>query len=88
MRYMVIETFRPGAVAAVYSRFHEKGRMMPDGLVYVNSWVSDDLARCFQIMECDDPGLLEVWTDNWRDLVDFEIVPVIDGAEAADRVGA
>ncbi len=84
---MVIETFRPGAVAAVYARFRDKGRMLPDGLRYVDSWISDDMERCFQIMECDDPALLETWADNWRDLVSFEIVAVIDGAEASRRAG-
>ena len=81
MDYMVIETFTGGA-DAVYARFHAKGRMLPGGLHYVDSWLTEDRARCFQLMRCDDPALFDVWTANWRDLVEFEIVPL---APAADK---
>jgi len=27
-------------------------------------------------MECDDEKLLHDWADRWRDLMDFEFVPV------------
>ena len=57
---------------------------MPDGLSYIDSWVEPDFARCFQLMECDDPKLLQQWTNNWQDLVDFEIVPVVESKEAAE----
>jgi hypothetical protein len=71
---MVIETFRPGCKAKIYERFHQKGRMMPDGLTYVNSWLEKDGARCFQLMEADDPALFQVWFDHWKDLMEIEIV--------------
>jgi hypothetical protein len=61
--------------------------MAPDGLHYVNSWVTDDLQRCFQIMECDDPSLLRQWMDQWSDLVAFEVRPVLTSADAAARIG-
>jgi len=87
MRYMVIEhyTFGPGPI---YERAAERGRMLPDGLHFVDSWVVDDdrLDRCFQLMETDDATLFEVWLDNWRDLGHFEIYPVIDSATASGRV--
>ncbi len=86
MLYMVIERFRPGQAPAVYRRAREHGRMMPPGLRYVASWVEADFARCFQVMECDDPELLQVWIRAWEDLVDFEVVPVITSAEAAERM--
>ncbi|HEX6747988.1 MAG TPA: DUF3303 family protein [Longimicrobium sp.] len=86
MLYMVIEHFRPGQAPAVYQRAREQGRMMPPGLNYVASWVEPDFSRCFQVMECDDPGLLRQWTDAWEDLVDFEIVPVVTSAEAAEKM--
>jgi hypothetical protein len=60
----------------VYRRFHEKGRMLPDGLHYVDSWLEKDGDRCFQLMEADDPTLLRRWTDNWKDLVEFEIIEI------------
>jgi hypothetical protein len=82
---MVIETFREGA-APVYQRARERGRLMPDGLEYRGSWVTADLRRCFQVMECEDPALLEQWMTNWRDLVDFEIVPVVTSEDAAATV--
>ncbi len=86
MLYMVVERFRPGQAPAVYRRAREQGRMMPPGLQYVASWVEADFARCFQVMECDDPELLQVWIRAWEDLVDFEVVPVITSAEAAERM--
>jgi hypothetical protein len=82
---MVVETFRDGA-RPVYERAAAQGRMLPDALVYVDSWVSDDLQRCFQLMETDDRTLLDEWVAKWSDLVEFEIVPVVDSAEAAKRV--
>jgi hypothetical protein len=85
MQFMVVESFRGGRPQAVYARFRERGRLAPAGLRYVASWVSAAGDRCFQLMECDDPALLEQWTARWDDLVAFEIVPVIDSAEAAAR---
>ncbi len=84
--YMVIENFRGGDAKSVYERFREQGRMAPEGLVYVASWVDEGLARCWQVMETDDPLLLEEWMNQWRDLVDFEVIPVLASAEAAERV--
>ena len=78
MDYMVIETFKPGRKAAVYARFGAKGRMLPDGLEYVQSWVETGGDRCFQLMRTHSRELFEAWIRNWRDLVDFEIVPVTD----------
>jgi hypothetical protein len=86
VRYMVIETFRGGDPAPVYARLAERGRQVPDGLRYVDSWVAADLGRCFQVMECDDAALLDAWTAAWDDLVTFEIVPVIASAEAQARM--
>src|SRR6266478_3134936 len=76
MLYMIIERFKNRDAKAVYRRFREKGRMAPDGLAYVESWVETNFDRCFQLMECADLRLLEQWADRWRDLVDFEFVPV------------
>ncbi len=84
MRYMVIETFTQGA-RPVYERARDHGRMLPDGLRYVESWVEDGLGRCFQLMEADDPALFGAWTAEWSDLAQFEIVPVLASADAAAR---
>lgn len=73
-RYMVIEHFAPGAKDKVYERFHEKGRMLPAGLVYIDSWLEKEGDRCFQLMETNDPSLFDKWTVNWNDLVRFEII--------------
>jgi hypothetical protein len=86
MLYMVIETFRTPGAADVYRRSRDKGRMLPEGLNYVSSWVDLEFARCFQLMETADPGLFPRWTEQWRDLVEFEIVPVRTSAEAAAAV--
>jgi len=87
MQFMVIEHFRNQNAKAVYGRFKEKGRMTPDGLNFVASWVSADLGRCFQVMECDDVTLLQRWAADWSDLVEFEIVPVTEGKATAAALG-
>jgi hypothetical protein len=81
---MVIETFVEGA-RPVYQRVAEKGRMLPSGLLYLDSWIDERLERCFQLMETDDPGVLDAWMGAWSDLVRFEIVPLIGSTEAAAR---
>ena len=84
--FMVIEHFRPGSAPEVYRRFRERGRMAPEGLRYVASWVDLDFKRCFQVMEADDEALFKEWTANWDDLIDFEIVPVRTSAQAAAAI--
>ena len=86
MQFMIVEHFRNSDPAPVYARFRSRGRLAPDGLTYVTSWVTEDLARCYQVMECSDRGLLEQWMAAWQDLVEFEVFPVITSAEAATRV--
>ena len=81
---MVIETFLHGA-RPVYERAAEKGRMLPDGLVYVDSWIDESLERCFQLMQTDDPALFEEWTAAWSDLARFEVIPVVESNEASAR---
>jgi len=83
MLFMVIERFRDQNAKAVYSRFREKGRMMPDGIAFIGSWVTADLGRCFQVMECDDITSLQRWASEWSDLVEFEILPVVEGKDTA-----
>ena len=86
MLYMVIERFRNGDPAPVYARFRERGRLAPEGLRYVSSWIDDRLTVCWQVMETDDRALLDRWIAAWKDLVDFEVVPVMTSAEASERV--
>jgi hypothetical protein len=85
MLYMIIENFK-GDPVPVYRRFRDRGRLAPDGLKYVNSWVTSDLQRCYQVMECDDRRLLQEWIDQWKDLVDFEVVEVVTSAEASSAM--
>jgi hypothetical protein len=73
-QYMVIETFLPGCKERIYERFHEKGRMLPEGLEYVNSWLEKDGDKCFQLMQTDDSSLFQVWFAHWKDLMAIEIV--------------
>jgi len=86
MLYMVIERFRGGDAVPVYRRFRERGRLAPDGLTYVNSWVDDSLRICFQLMRTDRRELIDEWMSRWSDLVEFEVYPVVTSAEAAARV--
>jgi hypothetical protein len=88
--FMVIERFRGQDARAVYRRFRERGRMAPEGLAYVGSWIEPNFDRCFQLMECDDLRLLQEWIVSWSDLASFEIVPVVpskDTAALMERLG-
>lgn len=87
MQYVIIEKFRDGDPVPVYRRFRDRGRLAPDGLRYVASWVTGDLTRCYQVMECDDRGLLDEWIANWNDIVEFDVIPAMTSAEAAAAVG-
>ncbi len=86
MLYMIVEHFRNGEAAPVYARFRARGRLAPEGLRYVSSWVTDDMKHCYQVMETDDRALLDTWIAAWEDIVEFEVHPVITSAEAAARV--
>ena len=86
MLYMVIEHFNAGAAAEIYRRARERGRQLPPGLEYVDSWVDLDYSRCFQLMRTDDQSLFDAWIDAWSDLVRFEVIPVRASAEAAERI--
>jgi hypothetical protein len=86
MMFMVVETFRGQDAKAIYRRLREKGRMMPDGLKFVSSWVTADLGRCFQLMEADDITLLQRWIAGWSDLTAFEVVPVVEGKDTAQAL--
>lgn len=87
MLFMVIEHFKDRDAKAVYRRFRDQGRMAPEGLTYVGSWIEANFDRCFQLMECEDARLLQEWIINWGDLVDFEIVPVVPSKETTDVMG-
>lgn len=86
MLYMIIESFKNQDPAPVYRRFRDQGRLAPAGLRYVSSWVTGDLTKCYQVMECEDARHLEEWIARWSDLVDFAVVPVITSREAVERV--
>jgi hypothetical protein len=86
MLFMVIERFKNRDAKAVYRRFRDQGRMAPDGVAYVESWVEANFDRCFQLMECDDAQLLQQWASHWQDLVDFEFVPVLRSKEAVEII--
>lgn len=84
MKYMIIEKFHPGKVRELYQRFDQKGRLLPPGVIYLDSWINDKVDTCFQLMEAESPALLDQWIQNWKDLADFEYYPVIDSARAKE----
>ena len=84
-QYMVIERFLPGCRAKAYERYHAQGRMMPDGLSYLNSWLEKDGDRCFQLMETSDPSLFQVWQEKWKDVMTVEIVEIGEKPKGNDR---
>lgn len=84
--YMIVEIFKEGDAVPVYRRFRDRGRMMPEGLRYVSSWIDADLKRCYQLMETEDRALLDQWMANWDDLMDFEVFRVIPSQEAVEKI--
>ena len=84
--YMIVEHFKNADAVPVYRRFREQGRMAPTGLSYVSSWVTHKLDRCYQLMQTEDPALLDQWMAHWSDLVDFEVYPVVTSQEAAQKI--
>ena len=86
MLYMIVEKFKKKDAVPVYRRFRDRGRLAPEGLTYVSSWVDEKLERCYQLMETDDRRLLEQWMANWRDIVEFEIHPVMTSKEAVEKI--
>ncbi len=86
MQFMVIEKFKDRDALAVYRRFKEQGRMVPEGLNYVGSWIEVNFDRCFQLMECDDLQLIQKWILQWNDLIDFEIIPVLSSKETMETI--
>ena len=86
MLFMLIERFKNRDALAVYRRFKEQGRMAPEGLTYVGSWIEANFDRCFQLMECDDVRLLQQWAVQWQNVVDLEFVPVVPSREAVELI--
>jgi Protein of unknown function (DUF3303) len=84
MLYMIVERFKDAP--AVYRRLREKGRMMPEGLEYVSSWIDADVKICWQLMRADDESLFQRWIDNWKDLMDFEVISVRASAEVREEM--
>lgn len=84
--YMIVEHFKNDDPVPVYRRFRERGRLAPEGLTYISSWVDTGLTRCYQIMETDNPTLLDEWMAEWSDIVEFEVHPVIPSAQAVEAV--
>ena len=88
MLFVVIEHYRNGDPLPVYRRFRDRGRLMPDGVEYRGSWITEDLANCYQVMECQQRAQLEQWMAHWNDLVDFEVIPVVTSRQAQERVAS
>jgi hypothetical protein len=88
MLFMIVERFKERDPAPIYQRLRESGRSMPEGLRYIDSWIEPNFDRCFQLMECADARLLMQWMLQWRDLIDFEIVPVSPSKEVRELFNA
>ena len=86
MTYLIIERFEGKNPRPVYERFDQLGRLMPDGVSYITSWINDDVSECYQIIESDDRALIDKWISNWSDIVEFEVKPVITSQEARAKV--
>ena len=86
MLYMIVENFKNQDPVPVYRRFRDRGRLAPEGLEYVSSWVDEKLERCFQLMETEDRKLLDEWIANWSDIVEFEIYPVLSSKDAVEKI--
>ncbi len=84
--FMVVEHFRNGDALPVYRRFRDRGRLAPEGLTYVSSWVDHEMKRCYQLMDTGNRSLLDQWMANWNDIIDFEVYPVMTSKEAAEKI--
>jgi hypothetical protein len=88
MQYMIIERFHAGKVKDIYKRFEEKGRMLPEGVSYINSWINEPINICYQVLETDSSEKIDQWIGYWNDFADFEVVPVINSSAAKAKVFA
>jgi hypothetical protein len=86
MLYMVIEKFHIEKVKELYRRFEEKGRMLPEGVNYINSWINDDVTICYPVMESNTKEKIDEWISHWDDLANFEVIPVITSSQAKEKV--
>jgi hypothetical protein len=86
MQFMIIEHFRKHQLKEMYNRFETNGRMLPEGVQYINSWIDENVSTCYQVMESDSVEKIQEWISHWQDLVDFEIIPVISSAKAKEKV--
>ena len=86
MLFMIIEKFHPGKGKLIYQRFKEKGRMMPEGVVYINSWINEPISICYQVLESDSLEKIQEWISHWSDIADFEVVPVMTSEEAKEKI--
>ena len=86
MLFMIVERFKNDDPVPVYRRFRDRGRLAPESVTYINSWITQDLTTCYQVMDAPDRALLDQWLAEWRDLVDFEVIPVMTSAEAVQRI--
>jgi hypothetical protein len=84
--YMIVEHFKDQDPIPVYRRFRDRGRLLPEGVQYLSSWIDERLERCFQLMETEDRKLLDKWIANWGDIVEFEVYPVLSSKEAFDKI--
>ena len=83
---MIVERFKEQDPVPVYRRFRDRGRLAPEGVKYISSWVDEKLERCFQLMEAEDVAYLDEWMCNWSDIVEFEVYPVVSSQEAVERI--
>ena len=88
MLYMIVEHFKNDDPIPVYRRFRDRGRLAPEGLRYLSSWVDEKLERCFQIMETADRNLLDEWIAKWSDIVEFDVLPVLSSKDAAEKIAS
>ncbi|MEA5606413.1 MAG: DUF3303 domain-containing protein [Nostoc sp. EfeVER01] len=87
MLFMIIERFKDNDMLPIYQRIRDEGRMFPEGLKYIDSWVEPNFSRCFQVMECDNLCLLQEWILKWRGSgVTFEIIPVVSSKQTQELI--
>jgi uncharacterized protein YjaG (DUF416 family) len=86
MQYMIIETFHPGKGKALYAKFEKEGRLLPQGVQYINSWIDETVSTCYQVMESESLEKLQEWIGHWKEFADFKVIPVISSAQAKDKV--
>lgn len=71
----------------VRPRFKETGAPPPPGVDMLGRWHNAAGNGGFFLVETDDPVALARWLQEWTDVIDFEVVPVVTDEQVSEVIG-